>query len=104
MFRLPIVAVMSTKRKIKRNSAPRCTVPGCKRRSDVTHECITCEKLGKEPIFTVHGCIHHKAAVLVIIKRHALGAHKINILKATAHALAGDISLNDVINETKKIS
>lgn len=81
---------MSTKKRLKE----RCGHPGCRRRAKAKHECLTCEKLvaaGKsETVFFAAGCGEHANETIQRIKRHALTAHPVNILRAVGAQLKGE--------------
>ncbi len=58
---------------------------------------MTCEQLrdaGKKTdaeVFTIQTCGLHRERALQIIKRHALVAHPINIVRATIAGLRGEL-------------
>lgn len=66
----------------------------CKRRAKAKHECITCDWLKKDgktdAIFTVHACGHHQEEGMAKIRKHALVAHPINLIRAAIAALKGE--------------
>ena len=73
----------------------RCSAASeCSRRAQVKHECVTCIKLKEakkvETVFVVCGCRWHKPEALTIMKRHALTAHPVNLLRAGVAALKGE--------------
>jgi hypothetical protein len=72
----------------------RCDVDKCRRRAKVKYECRTCEALvaaGKaEAVFIVNVCRPHSARGKLKIRRHALIAHPVNILRAGIAALKGE--------------
>jgi hypothetical protein len=75
----------------KKRLKERCSVSsGCNRKAQVKHECLTCLKLKAGTVFVVCGCRWHKAEALTIIKRHALTAHPVNMLRAGVAALKGE--------------
>jgi hypothetical protein len=55
----------------------------------VLHECLTCEGLGRE-VFARQACDLHDAEALAEVKRHALVAHPINILRVLVAGLRGE--------------
>lgn len=67
-----------------------CFVEGCRRRARVQHECLTCEAKNPDEIHTVKACRKHGARAMQAIRRHALVAHPVNLLRATAAALKGE--------------
>ncbi len=67
----------------------RCSHEGCNARAKQKHECLTCEKLGKE-VFTIAGCREHASWALTMVKRHALVKHPVNMLRVGAAALRGE--------------
>lgn len=66
----------------------------CRKRAKVVHECLTCVALkeaGKrDEVFETAGCAQHAEAALQEIKRHALLAHPVNLLRAGIAALKGE--------------
>jgi hydroxylamine reductase (hybrid-cluster protein) len=80
---------MSNRVKIK----AKCGHEGCKRRAKAKHECLTCEKLveaGKQDtVFFAAGCGHHAQEAIERIKKHALTAHPVNILRGVVAQLKG---------------
>ena len=66
----------------------------CRRRAKVKHECKTCIKLqeaGKvETVFTICACSFHAEKALQDMKKHALVAHPVNLLRAGVAALKGE--------------
>lgn len=81
-------------KKKKPKITAKCSYDDCNRRAKAKHECITCEYLldaGKvESVHTVYACGHHQAEGLAAMKRHALTAHPINIVRAAVAALKGE--------------
>lgn len=76
------------KKKIKFKE--RCSHDDCRRRAKAKHECVTCEKLASEERFFLFSCAYHHEPVKARVKRHALVAHPVNILRATGAALKGE--------------
>lgn len=66
-----------------------CFIEGCHRKAKVAHECLTCEKLDK-PIHTVKACRIHQARAMQAIRRHALVAHPVNLVRAIVATLKGE--------------
>jgi hypothetical protein len=75
-----------------------CFKEGCQENGGTIHTCLTCEKLagaGGEavlgtPIFIVQCCTTHYDEGLKRIKRHALTAHPVNLLRVMAAGLKGE--------------
>jgi hypothetical protein len=65
----------------------------CHRRAKATHHCRTCESLrdaGKrDEVFHIQFCRAHAPEAQSAIRRHALGAHPVNILRAAGAVLRG---------------
>lgn len=82
--------------KPKRHRGP-CYAQDCKRNGGIIHHCITCEtlaeagKIEETAIYRVQTCDHHAFKALQKIRKHALLAHPVNILRATVAGLKGDL-------------
>jgi hypothetical protein len=85
---------VSKRYKQQKNIAKRgmCVVDGCKRKAHPQGRfvCITCEKKDEDPPFSLQACGPHSNAVLMMVRKHALSAHPVNILRATAAVIKGD--------------
>jgi hypothetical protein len=77
-----------------------CFKKGCKQNGGTIHHCVTCEKIrdaqGSDPItkvhevFTVQCCAVHFDEGLKKIRRHAVTAHPVNLLRVVAAGLKGE--------------
>jgi hypothetical protein len=71
-----------------------CNIDGCRRKAKIKFDCLTCEALveaGKtKTAFAVRVCKPHGARGQQRIRRHALVAHPVNILRAGLAALKGE--------------
>jgi hypothetical protein len=83
-----------------------CFKEGCKDNGGTIHTCITCESLvandlarrgedygtliNHESVFKVQCCAKHYNDGLTKVKRHALTAHPVNILRVMAAGLKGE--------------
>ena len=84
------------KKKEKPHRGP-CFDDSCEERGGEIFHCITCEDLrdaGKkkpDEVFSIQCCVFHRDAAVDKIKRHALIAHPVNILRATVAGLKGNL-------------
>ena len=96
---------LAKQRKIDRAHYGTCDAPleeaplGCELDATSEHVCLTCEALvaagkkGKGPdggVFRRKVCPLHRGAALEAVKRHALSAHPVNMLKMAVAVLKGD--------------
>ena len=65
-----------------------CFKKGCKQNGGTIHACITCEKLHE--IFAVQCCAVHYDEGLKKVRRHAVTAHPVNLLRVVAAGLKGE--------------
>lgn len=69
----------------------------CKQRGGEMFHCRTCEELrdaGKktdDEVYRVQFCVGHRDKGIAKIKRHALLAHPVNILRVTVAGLKGEL-------------
>ncbi len=68
----------------------RCDTKGCTRRATVKHECLSCERLKAEIVYSVCGCVLHARDATDEIRKHALVKHPSNLVGAVAAALKGE--------------
>lgn len=74
-----------------------CFDSECKERGGEKFHCITCESLrdaGKKKagdVFVIQTCVIHRDKAIEKIKKHALVAHPVNILRATVAGLKGNL-------------
>lgn len=68
----------------------------CGNRGVIVHHCRICEdlaaagKLKGEP-YKIQTCVHHHDEAVQEIKKHALVAHPVNLLRAGVAALKGEL-------------
>jgi hypothetical protein len=67
---------------------PICFQRDCGAKVESMHECITCEKLGKN--YRIVCCGEHNVAGLAKLKKHALVRHPSNLLGVIAAGLKGE--------------
>lgn len=60
----------------------------CLRKARVMRECITCERQGKK--FITKACRHHSLEAEAEIRRHALTAHPVNLVRFVVAKLKGE--------------
>jgi hypothetical protein len=80
---------LKNKRKRPKQDAGACFVDDCKVNGDETFHCKTCEAIGKT--FSVQTCPWHREDAAAKIKKHALTAHPVNLLRAVVAGLNGDL-------------
>ncbi len=66
-----------------------CFHTGCQNNGDETFHCRTCESKNKS--FNVQTCFEHRASAVAKIKTHTLTKHPVNLLRATAAAVTGNL-------------
>ena len=66
-----------------------CSFEGCERHAVQNHECLTCEAKQKEEVFSLKTCPYHHEQIRARMKKHALTAHPVNILRAVVAGLKG---------------
>lgn len=64
----------------------RCSYPECKAKARIQHDCLTCNS----ETFRACKCEEHRIWAAEKIRRHALTAHPVNILRAMVAALRGE--------------
>lgn len=72
-----------------------CDVEGCRQRGGELFECQTCLDLAAAgkltgEVFKRKPCVDHRDKALEQVRRHAVTAHPVNLLRVAAAALRGE--------------
>lgn len=73
-----------------------CFFPGCTTNGGTIHHCVTCEKLAEvrsippSVVVRIQTCRKHNALAVKKIRKHALVAHPMNMLRVVVAGLKGE--------------
>ena len=90
-------ALKPKRKKVKPHRGKCTATKRCEERGGEMFHCVTCEnlrdagKLEDDKVFRIQTCVPHRDHAVVRMKRHALVAHPVNILRVTVAALKGEL-------------